>query len=230
MSILSMSQALALGIESIEARADIPPKTKECAVKLLRSLERSDWHRSWTKEGVIRALRYYRERTGRAPTVADLKEHGMPNGVTVQALFQMKPSLLLKRLFPENHALGCVKPEPSNRFGFESENDWLNCFAVQFDLHKDEGMCCRQYNSLRDKGTPAWETIARHCKLPTWTALMKKAGVKYARKIENAGELSVNRVKSPFIDLLDAVNREHERLNREYLEMLERHEKTHRQS
>ena len=74
MSILSTVQAIDLGIASIEARDDIPPKTKEQAIRLLKSLEQADWHKSWSKESVIDALNAYKERTGRAPTVTNLKE------------------------------------------------------------------------------------------------------------------------------------------------------------
>ena len=119
MSILSTVQAIQLGIESIEARTDIPSRKKEQAIKLLSSLEQSDWYQNWTKDSIIKALNDYREKNGRAPTVTNLKEHGMPKGVTIQSVFNMKPSLLLKRLFPENRNQRHVDPELANPYGFE---------------------------------------------------------------------------------------------------------------
>ena len=39
-------------------------------------------------------------------------------------------------------------------------------------------MSSKTYNCLRDEGTPAWDTIANHCKISGWNELMKKAKVK----------------------------------------------------
>ena len=61
MSILSTVQAIQLGIESIEARTDIPSRKKEQAIKLLSSLEQSDWYQNWTKDSIIKALNDYKD-------------------------------------------------------------------------------------------------------------------------------------------------------------------------
>ena len=218
MRILSTVQSIDLGIASIEARDDIPPKTKEQAIRLLKSLEQADWHKSWSKESVIDALNAYKERTGRAPTVTNLKEHGMPKGVTIQSLFHMSPSLLLKRLFPENRKLKYVNPELANPYGFEKPDDWLQCFREQFNKHKEEGMCCRQFNVLRDECTPTWETVARHCKIATWTELMKKAEVEYINpKIETVSSFEIVGFKSPLAEKLEALNEERKQIVAEYI-------------
>lgn len=230
MSILSTEQALALGIASIEARQDIPPKTKENAIALLQSLKQADWHRNWTKESVVKVLNDYKERTGCAPTVTTLKEHGMPKGVTIQSLFKMSPSLLLKRLFPDNRKMRFVNPTLSNPYGFETAEEWLQCFAEQFNKHKAEGMNCRQFNVLRDEGTPTWETVARHCKLSTWTALIEKSGVQFVKKRPvTAKTIAVIDCKSPFVEKLESANRERERLNNQFMVLLEEHEKNQRE-
>lgn len=222
MSILTTMQAIQLGMESIRQREDIPAKTKESAIHLLSSLEKADWHRNWTKESVIQALNDYKEETGVAPTVTTLKEYGMPKGVTIRSLFHISPSLFLKRLFPENRKLGHVNPELFNPFGFQTEDDWLNCFIEQFNKHCDEGMTCKRYNVLRDENTPTWDTIARHCGVSTWKALIEKAKVEYSReKIKTA---SLNEVRldisSPFLEKLNAINKEKERLQKELMEIL----------
>lgn len=230
MSILSTVQAIQLGIESIEARTDIPPRKKEQAIKLLSSLEQSEWYQNWTKDSIIKALNDYREKNGRAPTVTNLKEHGMPKGVTIQSVFNMKPSLLLKRLFPENRNQRHVDPELANPYGFDKPEDWINCFAEQFNKHKKEGMNCRQFNLLRDEGTPTWETVARHCKIATWTDLMKKAGVKYIRpKRETAHNLELNNFKSPICEKLDAINRERRQILDEFIELVNEREQKERE-
>ena len=220
MSIISIEKAIQIGIESIRQREDIPPKTKEQALRLLGKLEQADWYRNWTKESIVEALNDYKERTGKAPTVTNLKEHGMPNSVTVQSVFHMSPSLVLKRLFPENRTMNSVDPEISNPFGFETEDDWLNCFIEQFNKHREEGMCCKTYNALRDKGTPAWNTIADHCKITSWSALMKKTGVEYIKKKrETAHQIYVAGGSSPLVDKLEALMVERRKLNQELIDL-----------
>ncbi len=230
MSILSTAQALQLAVSSVEQRSDLPPKTKAQAIKLLQSLEQADWHRSWTKESILEALNDYKQRTGKAPTVTSLKEHGMPKSVTVQAVFQMSPSLLLKRLFPENQKQRHVNPTLSNPFGFETAEDWLNCFREQFDKHKTEGISSRRYNALRDPNTPTWETIARHCKISTWTELIETAEVKYIKhQRAAAAPVRITGCKSPYLEKLEQINAEHDRLIQQLIEFTDERERKERQ-
>lgn len=230
MSILSTAQALQLAVSSVEQRSDLPPKTKAQAIKLLQSLEQADWHRSWTKESILQALNDYKQRTGKAPTVTSLKEHGMPKSVTVQAVFQLSPSLLLKRLFPENQKQRHVNPTLSNPFGFETAEDWLNCFRKQFDKHKTEDISSRRYNALRDPNTPTWETIARHCNISTWTELVEKANVKYIKhQRAAAAPVRITGCKSPYLDMLEAANQKRELLLAQTIAALEDYEKRQRE-
>lgn len=221
MSIISTENAIRIGIESIRQRNDIPPKTKEQAIRLLGNLERADWYKNWTRESVVLALKGFKERTGKAPTVTNLKEHGMPKSATIQSVFGMSPSLVLKRLFPENRTLNKADSMSSNLFGFESEDDWLNCFAEQFNKHKKEGMSSKTYNRLRDTDTPAWSTIANHCNISGWIELVKKSGVEYVKKPkETVHSIYVAGATSPLIEKLDALNKERERLNKEYFDLI----------
>ena len=230
MSILSTVQAISLGIESIEAREDIPPKTKEQAIKLLKSLEQADWHRGWTKESILQALNDYRQRTGKAPTVTSLKEHGMPKDVTIRSVFQMSPSLLLKRMFPESGNQSLADRARSDQFGFETREDWIKCFREQFEKHKSEGMSCRRFNLLRDANTPAWETTARHCGISGWSELMKTAGVEYIKKKRQpAGRIVIADCKSPFLEKLEAANEKHECLLRKTIAVLSEQEQRRRE-
>lgn len=175
-------------------------------------------------------MKDYKERTGVAPTSTSLKEHGMPKGVTIQSLFHMTPSHFLKQLFPETRSLQGVDAQVHNAYGFETEQDWLNCFAEQFNCHKHEEMCCKKYNIVKDKHTPTCETIARHCHVTTWRALMEKAGVRYDKKTyQTASELRVTGFKSPLVEKLDAINKERARLNKELADLFELHDKRDRQ-
>lgn len=220
MSILATTQAIQIGIESIEIRDDIPSKTKQQAIKLLQSLEQADWHKGWDEESIIQTLQDYKKRTGIAPTVTSLKEYGMPKSVTIRSYFHMSPSLFLKRLFPENQKMRHVNPCLSNPFGFKTEADWLNCFIEQFNKHKADGMSSRKYNILRDKDTPTWDTIARHCGVPTWSSLMEKTGVEYPKKIKTAKSIYIANTTSPTIERLEAINKQREIFNTELYDLL----------
>ena len=137
-----------------------------------------DWYIRWDKESIIKALNDYKEKTGRAPTVTNLVETGMPKNLTIQSHFHIRASEFLKQLFPENRNLK-KNAKPYSKFGFETEEEWLNCFAEQFKKHLCPDMCSKKYDLLRDKGTPTWSTIAKHCKMTLWKELMEAAGVKF---------------------------------------------------
>lgn len=221
MSTITTIQAIQLGIESIKMRDNISPQRKERAIHLLSALEQSDWYKGWDKDSIIKALYDYKERTGIAPTASNLKEHGMPNSVTIRSYFHMSPSLLLKRLFPENNTMENVNLRLSNPFGFETEEAWLNCFVEQFKKHGNEGMSCKKYDVLRDKDTPTWSTIARHCGLSTWNSLLKKANVQCSKKnIETATAIHIKNSTSPTITKLEEINRQREKLNTELYNIL----------
>lgn len=94
MSILSTIQAIEIAIESIEGREDLPVKTREEAIQRLKNMSDRDWYIKWDKESIIQALNDYKTRTGKAPTVTNLVETGMPKSLTIQSHFHMKASAL----------------------------------------------------------------------------------------------------------------------------------------
>lgn len=221
MGILTTLQAIQIGIDSIRQRNDIPQKTKENAIHLLQGIEKADWYREWDKEKVIKVLTEYKERTGITPSTNTLKEYGMPKGVTIQSLFHISPSLFLKRLFPDNRTMRYANLEVSNPFGFENQEDWLNCFIEQFNKHKTEIDNSKRYNLVRDNNTPTWGTIAKHCGLTTWKELMKKAGVEYQeKKIQTATNIHIVNFTSPLVTKLEAINQRRAELNAELLDIL----------
>lgn len=221
MSILSTLQAISLGIESIKKRSDLPQKKQQEAIKILERLSSRDWYINWDKESIIKALRDYKERTGKAPTVTNLVETGMPKSITIQSHFQMRASLLLKQLFPENRNLDNKKTIYHNPFGFNTEDEWLNCFIEQFNKHSNKNMTSQNYNILRDKGTPTWGTIAKNCGMSTWGDLMKRAGVEYpAKKNKTATNVKIRNTDSPTLKKLEELNTQRYLLNLELYEIL----------
>lgn len=214
MSGTTIADAIQLGIESIQMREDLTEKKREAAIKLLTGLLKRDWYNNWDKDSIIKALFDYRERNGVAPTVTNLSEFGMPKNTTIETHFHMKASLLLKQLFPETKTRVIKK---RNDFGFTRTEEWLSCFVEQFNKHLSEGITSgRQYDILRDPGTPAWETIARNCDISSWTDLMRVAGVGYLDKQkQDAKIISINRTSSPSMERLEHLISQRRILNSE---------------
>ena len=87
-----------------------------------------------------------------------------------------------------------------NSMNLDTEDDWINCFREQFNKNIDEGISSKKYNLLRDKNTPTWETIARHCGVFGWKELMKKAQVQYPERIETVETLTITSISSPSLE------------------------------
>ena len=199
MSTSTTIDALKIGIESIQLRADLTDKTKSDCVRLLQAMMRRDWYIHWDKESIINALMAYKEEHGVAPTVTNLSESGMPKNLTIQTHFSMKASLLLKRLFPEQRTR-----RKQNPWGLDSREEWLACFREQFDKHKSNGMTSKKYDVLRDPSTPSWGTIARYCGIDKWTGLVAATGVKIPSK--GLGTATTIRITESVSPLLDDIN------------------------
>ena len=208
MSMFSIHQALDVAIESVEMRTDMTYKQQQEVLFLLNRMKTKDCYNKWDKESIIECLMKWKEEHGRPPTTTNLREVGMPHAATIQRFFDMTPSVFLKQLFPELIPFHRVVV---NEWGFTTDQEWLDCFAEQFNKHICQDMSSKKYDVLRDENTPAWGTIARHCKIVGWLELMERAGVTYPDKIDTAEELVVRKVESPVIkqwnDLLDKQDR-----------------------
>lgn len=210
MSILTISQALEIAIESVEKREDIFPATKKEALEKLKKLSKKDWYKQWDKDLIINALKQFETDNGRTPSVTDLKEVGMPNSLTIQTYFHMSASKFLQFLFPSRDYGSSRK----YRHLYRTTNDWLECFKQQFNKNIENGLCGKKYNQLRDINTPMWETIARHCGVHTWGELTTLAGVETPQaKRRKQQPLFIAYTTSPTIKRLEQLNKQAEELN-----------------
>lgn len=221
MGILSATQAIQIAIDSIEQRNDLPPRKQEEAIQIMSNILEQEWYIKWDQQSIIDSLKEFKKKTGKAPTVTDLTEKGMPKSLTIQTHFHMSASLLLKQLFPENRVI----KKSTNIYGFKTEDDWLNCFAEQFEKHKKQGMSCRRYDLLRDKGTPSWNTITRHCGYISWSEAIKRTKVdinytNYNKKIKTATNIHIANTTSPTIEKFEAINKQRKELNLELYNIL----------
>lgn len=219
MGMLSIFQAIDIAIESVEKRIDITPAKKREVLYLLNQVKKKDCYTQWNKDSIIEYLQKWRDEHGRPPTTTNLREVGMPHAATIQRYFDMSPSALLKQLFPELIPFHRVVV---NEWGFTTEQEWLDCFKEQFNKHLCENMSSKKYDVVRDKDTPTWGTIARHCDIVGWQELMKRAGVTYLNKNKiktaKANELKLN-MRSPFLEKVNELNKERDRHLKELYEV-----------
>ncbi len=191
------------------------------AIKLLQRLQKRDIVAQWSQETIIAALDNWKDQHGKPPTVTNLIEPGMPGANIIQKHFGVRASALLYRRYPPDNN----PAPPKNRYGYITTEDWLACFREQFLKHcTEEGFCSKTYNMLKDKDTPLWMTIARHCGTTQWSKLMKLADVKYPGQVDQyePGTLHVSSVKSPWLERLEAAVAKREELDQQLIDTMEK--------
>lgn len=171
---MTQQEALYYAISVIKQQ----PETKagNNAIEVLSNMTKSCRYIKWTEETVRQALDDWKAEHNRNPSVTDLSEPEMPKGTTIKKLFDMSPSAFLNIYYPREHPKKSV-----SKYNLLTEEDYKNIFIKQYQKHKPTS--ARKYDSLRDKGTPAWTTIILHCGLKTWEELIQFSGVKRYSKI-----------------------------------------------
>lgn len=180
---VTIKTAIDMAIEALQEKE----QTKEVrqAIHKLQALAKRELITNWSQKAILEALENWRKvHDGKTPTVTNLVEPGMPGANIIKKHFGVSASSFLRKQYPEGYE---TQKMPPNRYGFTCQQDWLDCFRRQFEKHcKEEGFSSKTYNILRDKNTPLWATIAYHVGTSQWGELMKKAGVKYPLRHENA--------------------------------------------
>ena len=219
---MTTKDALELAIVALQKESPTERNTE--AIMLLQRLQKRDIVSKWTQETIIAALDNWKDLNGRPPTATNLIEPGMPGANIIQKHFGMRASAFLHRRYPPDNN----PAPPKNQYGFQSEDDWIACFREQFLKHcNEEGFSSKTYNMLKDKDTPLWMTIARHCGTTKWTKLMELAEVNYpgytAQNV--AGTLHVSSVKSPWLERLEAAVAKREELDQQLINSIEKNNK-----
>lgn len=193
---VTIKEALNVAIDLLKQQ----PQTNK-NIEIIKILERQthkESFRHWSKEEIFKTIDEWIEKHKRKPTTTSLQEIGMPKPITIKTHFGMKATSFLKTYY-NNDSLP-QKPK-TNIYGFKTQEDWINCFVTQFKKHHP---VARTYNMLRDKGTPAWETISRHCGSIQWRELMKLANVEYENKHKNLDKpVYIRNIESPYLKHLE---------------------------
>lgn len=211
---MTTKEALKIAITALQEKE--PTEKTNKAIKQLQYFQKREIVTKWDKEKIIAALNNWKERHNKIPTVTNLVEPDMPGASIIQKHFNTSASALLHKLYPVNDDSERYK----GRYGFESNDDWLNCFREQFLKHRDKKyFSSKTYNKFRDKGTPAWSTIAEHCGVMGWLELMRLANVKYVhRRLSEPTEIKVVDIKSPLLERYIAAVKKKEELYKEFLD------------
>lgn len=179
---VNRQQSLQIAISAIKQLPETPENTQ--AIERLEGIL-SDCKITgtyWTKEKVFEALNKWRDEHGRNPSVTNLSEPGMPPSSTIQRLFDMKGSAFLNIYYPRT-----TRAESKSKYTVKSEQEWIENFVEQFNKIKPSS--ASDYNAKREKGTPAWATIAKYLNLSTWHELLKKTCVNtHSLKVKNGLE------------------------------------------
>lgn len=190
-------QALNIGISAIKKL----PKSKENeeAIKILTELKIQNGFIKWDKEKICEALDEWAEKNGKPPTTTNLTEPNMPNGNIIKLHFHMKASVFLKKRYGE------PPKKTYSKYPFQSKEEWIECFVEQFKKHNCNSG--REYDRLRDAGTPSWHTIARYTQVGKWNDLMKLSKVTYSKPKHTikqpSHELTIQSSKSPSLNKLE---------------------------
>jgi hypothetical protein len=141
----------------------------------------------------------------------------MPGANIIQKHFGMRASAFLKQYYglDQDHL------PRKNRYGYITTDDWVRCFREQFLKHcHDEGFSSNTYNLLKDKNTPLWMTIARHCGTTQWTKLMQLAGVEYPNKTKTQSITAVT-VQSEWLTRIEAAVQERRVLDQQLMAFID---------
>lgn len=217
---MTTKNALSLAIAALQKEKPSAKITE--AIEQLQQLQKRDLITRWNKEKIIASLDDWKKQNNRIPTVTNLTEPGMPGASIIQKHFDMSASALLHKLYPIDNEASRYK----GRYGFISNDDWLNCFREQFLKHRNEKyFSSKTYNKFRDKGTPAWNTIAEHCGVIGWLDLMRLADVEYAHRTLTLepGKLHIVNERSPLLERYIAAVEKEEELCRNLIRTLEKH-------
>lgn len=217
---VTIKKAMEMAIQALHEKEQTDEVQQ--AIHKLQRLAKRDLVAEWSQESIIEALENWRkEHDGAIPTVTTLVEPGMPGCNIIQKHFGMRASAFLRQQYPPK-----ITPRyKPNRYGFTREQDWLDCFREQFQKHcNTEGFSSKTYNTLRDKNTPLWATIAYNVGTSQWGELMKKAGVVYPNrpKVIDPSQVHVRLSHHPLVDKYEECLNRAEEHREKLIEGLER--------
>lgn len=203
---------------AIDAISSLPPtEENQAAIETLVKMRRSKWNTHWTKESICEALDKWVAEHGRAPTVTNLCEEGMPAAVTIQTHFDIPAKTFLR------HRYSDYIKEKENKYGFKTKEDWIQCFREQF--YKHNRPTSSAYNVVRDPDTPTFYTIMNNTGISTWKELMSVANVEYNTKnFDCTKHEMIVRSYSPSFEKYAETNQELCELDRKLIELYKRNE------
>lgn len=152
--------------DAVEAKSQIIENLEK--VKILLKNE-------WTKDGVFAKINQWVDTHGRNPCYTDLLQYDdMPSPIAIKRAFDMKPKAFLNLYYPY------TKKKSATYVSIMSTEELASIFVAQFDKHEIHNS--KEYDNLRDEGTPCWLTIARNLGFTRWNELVAHTGVKIKRR------------------------------------------------
>lgn len=140
--------------------------TTQEIISMLLKMKSSAKMINWSKDLVFEVLNEWRDKHGRNPSATDLVEAGMPSSTVIKKVFDMKSSAFLKIYYPREK-----NKKATTKYSLFTNEDWASIFVEQYEKHKP--VTSKEYDTLRDKDTPTWITIARNLNLTRWRELIE---------------------------------------------------------
>lgn len=137
-------------------------------LKQLEIIEEEVCRKAWTREDCIKALAEWKERTGQAPIISNLGADNLPSKFIIERVFGERASTVLKRYFPD----GYTRAYCDRKYSRYTQEE-LSKF-IKDELVRLQPISGRDYNKLRIKGSPTWETIAKKLGYSSWRELCSK--------------------------------------------------------
>lgn len=166
-------------LESVERAIEIISKEESVEGKsqILENLEKVKilLKNEWTKDAIIDKISQWAIEHGRNPCYSDLSQYDdLPNPIAVKRAFDMRATAFLNLYYPHE------KKASVTYVSVMSKEEIVTLFVTQFEKH--EVHSAKEYDTLKDDGTPCWLTIARKLGLTKWNELVAYAGVKIKKR------------------------------------------------
>lgn len=162
-------------LEAVERAIEIisKDKTVEDKASILENLEKVKipLKNEWTRDSITNKINQWVKEHGRNPCCSDLAQYDdMPNPIAIKRAFDMRASAFLNLYYPR------TRKKPTTYVSVMSEEELINLFVTQIEKHEIHSS--KEYDELKDSGTPCWMTIARNLGLTRWSELLERASVK----------------------------------------------------
>lgn len=185
MILMTRKEALLEAISYLQSLADEDESCIGEVIETLQQLADRIPLTSWDKETIFDAVEQFHQEHGRYPFVNEFKGNTLPSHATLKNRFSMSATQFLETYYPQREQFAvrkyCEKPKEY----------WLKKFQEFMQEYPETTV--REYDQLREVGTPCWKSLTKICQVRTWNELLVLAGI----SVKGQNPYSVIKVSQP---------------------------------